>query len=133
MKTMNFEKEENLNIAMSYYNAMLDKDFDTLASFLSNDVHLISPLAEIQGKEEVLHAAQNFGGMLLNIQIRSRFSSNTQVMIAYDMTAREPIGTFRAAVLMDFKNKKISKIELFYDARPFERKRDEIFVSGPQN
>jgi hypothetical protein len=35
----------------------------------------------------------------------------------------EPIGKFRAAALMDFENDKITKIELFYDARAFEVKK----------
>jgi hypothetical protein len=39
----------------------------------------------------------------------------------------EPIGKFRAAALMDFENDKITKIELFYDARAFEVKKDDIF------
>ncbi len=48
-------------------------------------------------------------------------------MLAYDFMFPAPIGTLRSAVLMDFSNQLISKIELFYDARPFVEKRDEIF------
>ena len=48
-------------------------------------------------------------------------------MFAYDMSVTAPIGTFRAAVLMEFIDRLISKIELFYDAGPFEEKKSEIF------
>ena len=41
-------------------------------------------------------------------------------MFAYDFMFPEPIGKLRAAVLMEFKDQLISKIELFYDGRPFE-------------
>lgn len=48
-------------------------------------------------------------------------------MLASDFMFHEPIGKLRAAVLMEFTNQLISKIELFYDGRPFEEKKSEIF------
>lgn len=116
---LNTVAQANLKAALSYYNAMQAKDFDSMANYLSDDIRLIGPLAEINGKAEVLAAAKNFAGMLKEIQIRSKFSDNHQVMLAYDMIVPEPIGKFRAAALMDFENSKITKIELFYDSRPF--------------
>ncbi len=65
--------------------------------------------------------------LLGNIEIRAKFSSDNQIMLAYDFTFPKPIGKLRAAVLMKFQDKLISKIELFYDGRPFEEKKDEIF------
>lgn len=128
--TLNTAAQANLEAALNYYGAMQAKDFDTMASYLGDGICLISPLAEINGKEEVLTAAKNFGGMLKEIHIRSKFSDNNQVMLAYDMIVPDPIGKFRAAALMDFKNNKITRIELFYDARAFEVKKDDIFVNS---
>jgi hypothetical protein len=48
-------------------------------------------------------------------------------MLAYDFMFPDPIGELRAAVLMSFTDHLISKIELFYDGRPFEEKKNEIF------
>jgi len=48
-------------------------------------------------------------------------------VFAYDVVVPAPIGKFRAAVLMEFKGRRISKIELFYDASPFQEKKSEIF------
>ncbi len=118
---------DNLSLAESYYNAMLAKDFEKMASYLHDNVHFIGPLAEMQGKDAVATAAKNFGGILQDIQIRSRFASHDQIMFAYDMVVPEPIGQFRAAVLMEFTEQRISKIELFYDASPFQEKKSEIF------
>ncbi len=118
---------DNLNLAENYYNAMLAKDFDKMANYLHDNVHFIGPLAEIQGKNAVVTAAKNFGGILQDIQIRSRFAAGDQIMFAYDMVVPAPIGKFRAAVLMEFTDGFISKIELFYDARPFQEKKSEIF------
>ena len=118
---------DNLELAESYYNAMLAKDFDTMASCLNDNVHFIGPVAEMHGKEAVVTAAKNFGGILQDIQIRSRFADSDQIMFAYDMIVPEPIGKFRASVLMKFTEQRISKIELFYDASPFQEKKSEIF------
>jgi hypothetical protein len=38
---------DNLNLAESYYNAMLAKDFDKMAGYLHDNVHFIGPLAEM--------------------------------------------------------------------------------------
>ena len=118
---------DNLNLAENYYNAMLAKDFDKMANYLHNNVQFIGPLAEMQGKDAVVTAAKNFAGILQDIQIRSRFASHDQIMFAYDMVVPAPIGKFRAAVLMEFTEQQISKIELFYDASPFQEKKSEIF------
>lgn len=118
---------DNLNLAENYYNAMLAKDFDKMAGYLDDNVQFIGPLAEMQGKEQIVTAAKNFGGILQDIQIRSRFASHDQIMFAYDMVVPAPIGKFRAAVLMEFTDGLISKIELFYDATPFQEKKSEIF------
>lgn len=121
---------DNLNLAENYYNAMLAKDFDKMANYLHNTVQFIGPLAEMQGKEQIVTAAKNFGGILQDIQIRSRFAAGDQIMLAYDMVVPAPIGKFRAAVLMEFTDRLISKIELFYDASPFQEKKSEIFENG---
>jgi len=121
---------DNLNLAENYYNAMLAKDFDKMANYLHNNVQFIGPLAEMQGKEQIVTAAKNFGGILQDIQIRSRSAAGDQIMLAYDMVVPAPIGKFRAAVLMEFTDRLISKIELFYDASPFQEKKSEIFENG---
>jgi hypothetical protein len=128
MNTTSFEISENDNLltAESYYNAMLMKDFDKMANYLCENVHFLSPLSEMHGKDSVVLAAKNLSKILQDIQIRSRFASQNQIMFAYDFMFTNPIGKLRASVLMEFTEKCISKIELFYDGRPFEEKRNEI-------
>ena len=117
---------DNLSLAESYYNAMLAKDFDKMANYLHNNVQFIGPLAEIHGKDAVVTAAKNFGGILQDIQIRARFASGNQIMLVYDMIVPAPIGKFRASVMMEFTDQLISQIKLFFDGRPFEDKQREI-------
>ena len=101
---------------------MLSKNFDAMANCLHEDVKLSSPLSQLAGKERVVSAAKNFGSMLQDIRIHSRFESGNQIMLAYDMLLPSPIGNLKAAVLMEFTDHLISKIELFFDATPFQEK-----------
>ncbi|MEY8872644.1 nuclear transport factor 2 family protein [Francisella philomiragia] len=125
---MNNERK-NLETVINYYAAMLDNKFDTMSTYLDDNVTIISPLDELHGRDNVINAAKNFGAMLKEIDIKSKFSKDNQVMLAYTMVVSEPIGKFKAAVLFTLSNSKIKNIELFYDARPFEIKKDDIFGS----
>ena len=129
MNKEHFEGSDNLMIAESYYNTMLAKDFDVMSGYLHDDVHFIGPLAEMRGKESVVAAAKNLTQILRDINIRSKFASEDQIMFAYDFMFTESIGKLRAAVMMEFRGNQISKIELFYDARAFEEKKSKIFAS----
>ena len=126
-------KNDNILIAENYYKAMLAKDFPKMASYLHDNVHFVGPLAEMHSKDAIFTAAKNFGAILQDIQIRSRFSSGNQIMFAYDMIVPAPIGKFRAAALMEFINFLICKIELFYDASPFQEKKSQIFSSDSKD
>jgi release factor glutamine methyltransferase len=127
MTTKKLLHDQHIQSAENYYSAMLSKDYVQMASYLHDQIHIISPLAEIQGKEAAVLAAKNFGNVLQGIQIKSRFSADDQVMLAYDLTLPLPIGTFSAAVVMNFRDELISKIEMFYDARPLEDLKIAIF------
>jgi hypothetical protein len=127
MITKTILQAQHIQSAENYYSAMLSKDYAQMASYLHDQIHIISPLAEIQGKDAAVLADKNFGNILQDIQIRSRFSAEDQIMLAYDLTLPLPIGTFSAAVLMEFTDELISKIEMFYDARPLEDMKTAIF------
>jgi len=128
MNTTVCEIDSNLANAESYYREMLAKSFDAMAKRLHPKVHLISPLTEISGRDTVVEAAKNLSDFLSDIDIRAKFCSGEQIMFAYDFMFPKPIGKLRASVLMNFTDGLISKIELFYDGRPFEEKKDEIFT-----
>ena len=127
MNTTINQSTTNLTIAETYYNQMLKKNFDEMEQCLHSDVHFISPLAEMHGKDNVVTAAKNLSAILVDIKIRSKFSTDNQIMFAYDFIFPEPICKLRAAVLMEFQNHLISKIELFFETKPFEAKKKGIF------
>lgn len=121
MESIDSSPENYLTLAENYYKAMLEKDFDKMASYLQDDVYFLSPLAEMHGKERVVFAAKGLSEILKNILFRGKFSTSNQIMFAYDFIFQEPIGELRSAALIEFTNNLISRIELFFDGRPFNR------------
>lgn len=117
----------HLKIAKAYYQAMLNKDLEAISDYLAENVHIISPLGEVNGKPGVLEAAQNLMKLLHDINFRTECAFDDHVVMVYDFLFPEPVGKLRAAGWLSFANDKIVNIELFYDGRPFERMKQQIF------
>ena len=130
MSTTANEEKQNLTTAISYYQAMVNRDYEKIGYYLGQDARLISPLSEITGKKNVINAANNFAKMLKSIDIKSSFAKDNQVILVYNMHLQEPINSLKAVTLMSFKKAVITKIELFYDARPFESFKNKIFTKN---
>lgn len=112
---------ENRNIAQAYYTAMGQKDLTALACYLHPNVQLVGPLSKLNGKEAVLASIQQFMQVFNSLTIPACFGSETQAMVAYELNFPAPIGIFRSAALLTLQDKLITRIELFFDARPFEK------------
>jgi hypothetical protein len=117
----------NISIAEAYYTAIREKNKDSVSKYLHSDIHFKGPMAEAGGKEPVLKIIQNFSNAILDLNIRAKFESGNQAMLAYDVSFPEPVGMVRGAVLMTFQEGLISTIELFYDSKIAEQRKDEIF------
>lgn len=124
---MSEKNKKNLASAVAYYQAMNNKDLSVIQKYLHPEVRLISPLADVTGKDAVFNSVKHFLAVFNKLTIRAQCGNGDQVMLAYDLDCPAPIGLFRGAVLLTFQEGLIIRYELFYDARPFERKKDEIF------
>ncbi len=113
--------ERNVVSAEAYYQAMHNKDLVGVARHLHPDVRFLGPLADLTGKDAVLEAAKRFVSLTKSLKIRAKFGCDTAVMLAYDADFGEPIGICRTAVLMSFNDGLITRVELFFDARPFAK------------
>ena len=113
--------QNNAASAEAYYKAMNDKDLSGMARHLHADVRLVTPMEDLTGRDAVLEAAKKLLGFIQRIEVRSRFESETQAMLAYDMHFAAPTGRCRAAALMAFKDGLIVRNELFFDASPFRK------------
>ncbi len=119
--------EKHLFVAESYYTAMNKKDIESMEKMLHPDILFIGPLAELQGKEAVLKAIKGFTTAFKGLKIRGKFHDDNQVMLAIDTEFPEPIGNLRTASLLTIDDGLIARIELFYDSRVVESKKDEVF------
>jgi putative addiction module killer protein len=122
--------DHNLTVALAYYQAMNDKNLTEVAKYLHLEVTLLSPLAKVLGKEAALQAATGFCSFIKKITIRAQFSSQDQVMLAFDIDFPAPIGVVRSAVLMSFKDNLIHRNEVFYDPRALESNQGKIFAKS---
>jgi ketosteroid isomerase-like protein len=114
--------EKNIAIAVAYYQAMNKKDLSAMEKYLHPEVRLIGPLADITGKDAVLDSVKHLIAFFNKLTIRAQFGAEDRVMLAYDINFPAPIGISRAAVLLTFQDDLIIRYELFFDARPFEKR-----------
>jgi len=112
--------EKNAALAEAYYAAMSNKDLSGVAHCLHPDVQFLAPLAEKAGKEAFLETIKPFMAFFKSLKVRATCSSEAQATVVYDLDC--PAGLIRTATLLTFEGNLISRIELFYDARPFEKK-----------
>ena len=114
--------EQNVTTAKIFYQAYDEKNISVIEQYLHPDIHYLAPLGESSGKESFLVAVKRFLGIIKKLKIRTAFGSGDQVILIYDLHFGEPETICRTAVLMNFKDGLISRLELFYDARPFVNK-----------
>ena len=114
--------KNNVDVAVAYYTAMGEKDVSSMEKYLHPDVRFSAPLDKMTGKEAVLEAVKQFAPFYKTLKIRAQFGSEDQAVIVYDFDFPAPIGNFPSAALLTFQDGLIAQIELFYDARAFEKK-----------
>jgi hypothetical protein len=114
-----------IEVAQEYLAAWKRKDADAIARLVHPDVRLKSPIAGLSGREPFLMMCRKIFPMLEGVIVRAAFSSETQAMLVYDFVLKEPIGVTRTANLMTFEGDLIRSVELFFDARPFEKTTDK--------
>ncbi|MGE0009603.1 MAG: nuclear transport factor 2 family protein [Candidatus Babeliales bacterium] len=114
--------QKNIATAQAYYQAIGAKDAASLEKYLHPEVIVTSPMDSLVGKEAVLKALKLFMPHVQSITIRAACGAGDQVMLACDVEYPQPLGILKTAVLMTFKDGLIFKNEIFFDARPFEKK-----------
>ncbi len=112
--------KNNMSLAEAYYTAVAERDFAEVEKYLHPDVQFIAPLAKMKGKEAVMEATKQFASFFKSLKIRAKLDAGDQAVIVYDLEC--PVGDLSAAVLLTFQEGLVSKLELFYDARPFEKR-----------
>ena len=109
-----------LDVGRAYLAAWDRRDASEISKYVHPDVHLIGPMNDITGKDAFLQSTKRVLPLLQGVNVRSQFAAGDQAIFTYDFVCAEPLNTCRTAELMTFEDGLIRRIELFYDARPFE-------------
>ena len=113
-------------IAVAYYTALGKKNLEEVKRYLHPNIHFQDPQEQVVGKEAVLKAATGFSAIFKTLTIRSKFGSEDQAVIIYDVEIPNFANPLRAASLLSFQDGLISKIDLIYDTRCFMEKKEEV-------
>lgn len=110
----------NLTKAVEYYKAVGDKNHKEALKHIHPNIQFVAPLAKFDGKEKMSDAVKGFFNLFNTLAVKEKVASGNDVMLVYELDCPKPMGSFRTAVLLTFTDELISKLELFFDARPFE-------------
>lgn len=116
-----------IDIAEAYYLAMAEKNTVEMGKYLHPNVHFVGPSAEMTGRGEVLDATAKLLPFFRTLTIREKIAAGHQVMIAYDIENLPPINSFRITAILTIEDNQITKIVLFYNARPFDVNKTNLF------
>lgn len=120
--------QNNVTIAKAFYTAFGEKNVEIMEKYLHPDVHLITPLSKLQGKEAYLEAVKNFMAFFNALTIRTSFGEKDQAVVVYDLDCSASIGIVPAAAVMTFQEGLITRNELFHDTSPWIKLQDELLA-----
>ena len=112
-------------LAVAYYTALGEKNLEEVKRYLHPNISFTDPQEQVIGKEAVFQAASGFTTIFKSLTIRAKFGSENQAVIIYDVEILNFAKTLRAASILSFEEGLISKIDLIYDTRCFEEKKEE--------
>lgn len=107
----------------SWIDAWVRKDLDAIAGHVHADVDFVGPMATLHGREAFVASSARILNVLERFEPRATFVSGLRAMLVYDFVCRPPIGNVPTAELAEFEGGLLRRIEIFYDARPFEAAR----------
>lgn len=111
----------NVAIAKAFYTAMSEKNIGTMEKYVHPEIQFSAPLAKLKGKEAYLEALKGFMAFFKTLAVRTTFGEGDQAVVVYDVDFPVPVGEVPSVALLTFQEGLIIMVELFYDARSFER------------
>jgi len=112
----------NAALAEALYTHMGENNVDGMEPYLHPEVQFITPLANLTGKDAYLEATRNFTKSFSSLKIRTVMGSDNQAIVVYDLDFPMLPEKIPSVSLLTFREGLITKIELFYDARPFVKR-----------
>jgi hypothetical protein len=110
-----------LEIGEAYLNALDRKDISKITSLVDLNIRLKMPMGEFSNRNDFIMAIRRMLANSNGVHIIAKFASENQAMFIYEIYFNDPVGTVKTASLITVEGDKIKDIEVFFDARPFER------------
>ena len=104
----------------SWIDAWVRKDLGAIGRHLHPEMEFVGPMARLRGSDAFVASTARILNVLERFEPRATFVAGSRAMLAYDFVCRPPIGNVPTAELAEFEGGRIRRIEIFYDARPFE-------------
>jgi ketosteroid isomerase-like protein len=118
---MSAETTSAPQVVQTYLDAWKHKDADAIGRCVHSDVSFKGPMSESRGRDAFVEGAQRMFPLLREHRVRSIVAAKDQAMFVYDFVCAEPIGACRTAEFVTLKDGLIGSVEIFFDARPFEK------------
>lgn len=113
-------------IAVAYYTALGRKNLEEVERYFHPDIRFTCPQKQVIGKEAVFKAAMSFSKIFKSLTIQTKFGSENEAVIIYDVEIPNVTKPLRAASHLSFQDGLISKIDLIYDTHCFMEKENDV-------
>lgn len=104
------------SILKKYYEAVSNKNLDKALNCIDSNIHFISPMSEVKGKEDFSKAVEGYISMINTLSIRTICGNNEEAIILYNVTIKGKSEPLRTAAFARFSEGLIVHLELFFNA-----------------
>jgi hypothetical protein len=107
-------------LAETYFQAWRDREFDTFADLLADDVHFMGPMAEVHGREAAVQGIRGLRELLQDIRVIRRFVDGDDVVTWFELVI-DGIEPIPVANWSRIREGRIVEIRVTFDPRPLLR------------
>ena len=114
-------QNQPIEIFFLFRKSMLAKNNDWM-KLITDDVSLIGPLAQVQGKESFIEVSQPFFASIRESEIHQIVEKDNYVITQISMTVEMPTGkmlTLNICEWYEFKANKLSSFKVYFDTAEF--------------
>jgi len=108
-------------IASQYYDAWSNRRGDMSEVPLAEDLVLLGPVAGFETAESYRAMARQAGAAVTSFRVRHQFADGDLVCSIVDWTMQPVPGTLSAAEILEIRDGRIVRGELFYDAEELRK------------
>ena len=117
--------KNNETIALSYLEAVSNKDLARVGALVAPDIRFVGPATTIEGAAALLAAFQRIGAVHVRSDIKRVWSDGDEVCVIYDFVT-DTAGALPTVEWLKIEGGRIRSVNLYYDQVPWMKLREEI-------